>query len=179
MVNTVYFWQGWERSSFALYSWYSEGNIGECCKGDAAFMGARLWGKKKKEGCGEEAYDEMSPQESVFLNYCSALFLSWHLPNWLGKLIDVIVASIKKKNQPALKWEESQHHSHKNSGYLLFSVSPHSPVGKLGEVWTPVTSISKPTVPALKITPPVAFRQIIFPLHLGFNIFSEALVIPT
>lgn len=86
----------------------------------------------------------------------------------------------QEENWPALKWEESQHCSYKNSGYLPFIwCVPSFSMWKPGEVWASATSVSRAIVPALKITPPVAFRQITFPLHLGFNIFSEALVIPT
>lgn len=124
VVNAAYFWQEWEGSRFSQNSWYFKCNIWEHYEGDIAFTGAGLW---EKEGSvmGRKAHDEVSPQEPLLLNYCSVLSLSWHLPNWLSKLIDMPVTSTQweeKLTGSQMRWSPSTSGT-KNSGYLLFSLS--------------------------------------------------------
>lgn len=95
-------WEGWEGSRLALFSWCFECNIWACCKGDAAVMGARLW---EKEGTFMARKLTMkcslqSPYFLIILNYCSVLFLSWHLPNWLSKFIDMLVVIMQWEEKP-------------------------------------------------------------------------------
>lgn len=105
VVNTVFFCQGWERSRFALYSWCFQHNIGERCKGDALFMDARLW--EKGRGVMKRKITVKCPLQSpYFFNCCSVLFLPWHLPKQLSKIIDMLEAS-EKKIWPVLSDERS------------------------------------------------------------------------
>lgn len=77
IVNIVCFWQGWEGSTFHWILVILSETSRSVVKVIQHFQVLDCKKKKKKRiFMGRKGLDEVSPQESLFLNYCSVLFLS-------------------------------------------------------------------------------------------------------